>query len=244
VRAEPRRPPAAGIGIRGGRGRGFAPPPARRRGSGHRCRRGGGRFLSGHLFLLIGPSGSGKTTLIGEVCGRVPQIRFVPTTTTRRPRPGEQDGREYFFVSDAEFDRLAAEDRFFEWKRIHGNRYGTPKDRITALLEAGGVGIMSVDIAGGLEIHGALPAQSTTVFVRPSSTEELRHRLTARAGSSEAEIDTRLERAERELAMASRCDFVITNDDGQLESAVAALLRIVAKRAPQLGDAAELPARR
>lgn len=192
--------------------------------------------MKGHLFLLIGPSGSGKTTLIGEVCKRLPAVRFVPTTTTRAPRPGERDGREYFFVSDEEFDRMAAAGRFFEWKRIHGHRYGTPRDRIGGMLDAGGIGIMSVDILGGLEIHRALPERSTTIFVRPSSAEELNRRLLARDGPAvEADTALRLQRAEQELAMAERCDRVVVNDDGHLADAVAELLRIIGERVPLEG---------
>ena len=91
----------------------------------------------GHLFLLIGPSGSGKTTLIRAACGRIPSLRFIPTTTTRPPRPGEQDGREYFFVSPEEFDGLIARSDLLEWQWVHQNRYGTSRSRFAQAIEEG-----------------------------------------------------------------------------------------------------------
>lgn len=183
--------------------------------------------MSGHIFLLIGPSGSGKTTLIKEVSRTLPNVEFIPTTTTRPPRPSEVNGKDYFFVSDEEFDRLVQEDKFFEWQQIHGNRYGTPKSRLLEKLAVNGVGIMSVDIVGGLKIRRALPDTSTAIFIRPSSIEDLVERLHSRPGSIKQDTVTRLQRAKEELALGDQCDFTVINDNGHLITAVSQLLQII-----------------
>jgi guanylate kinase len=247
IRRSPTRGPGPGIiaphlrvagAIPGGRRAAGAPQQLSARG----CQRrwtagetGGLRLPGGHLFLLIGPSGSGKTTLIAELCRRLPELGFVPTTTTRAARPGERDGREYFFVSNATFDEMLERGDFLEWKRIHGNRYGTSRSRVAEVLEAGRLGIMSVDILGGVEIRGAFPDRSTAIFVRPSSPAELQRRLEARGDTPGEDAAIRLQRAERELAMAGHCDYTVINDDGRLADAVEAILRIIRERAAQGG---------
>lgn len=184
----------------------------------------------GHLYLLIGPSGSGKTTIIREVVARRPDVRFLPTTTTRAPRPGERNGREYYFVNDEEFDQALARGEFLEWKRIHGHRYGTSRSRLEEAVRSGTAGILSVDILGGLEIKRVFGADATTIFVRPHSTQELLERLVGR-GDDQDDIEGRLRRAEEEMRMASLCDYVVINDNGHLQDAVEAVLRIIDRTA-------------
>ncbi|HVB10392.1 MAG TPA: guanylate kinase [Bacillota bacterium] len=179
----------------------------------------------GHVFLLIGPSGSGKTTLIHALRRRQPQVRFLPTTTTRPPRPGERDGVEYHFSDDADFDRALAAGDFFEWQPIHGHRYGSSKSRLEAALSEGRVGITSLDILGGLAVKGALGERATTIFVRPSSLAVLRERLLLRGDTDGQDLERRLQRAEMEIAQAARCDFILINND--LEAALDQLTRIV-----------------
>lgn len=179
----------------------------------------------GHLFLLVGPSGSGKTTIIQEICKVREDVRFLPTTTTRPPRPGETDGREYFFVSNEAFDEKLARGDFLEWKKIHGNRYGTSRERLQEAVQAGTLGIMSVDVLGGMEIRKDFPSETTAIFVSPSSLEELKERLMRRADTSD--ISTRLDRARMEMERASQCDVIITNGEGQLADAVASVLQVI-----------------
>lgn len=181
----------------------------------------------GHLFLLIGPSGSGKTTLIQEVRERTPLVRFIPTTTTRAPRPTEENGREYFFVSEAEFDQLIQRGDLLEWQWVHGNRYGTSRRRFADAIAQGLLGITSIDVLGGVAVKAAFPLDSTSIFVRPSSLEELRHRLSARGDTPEDDMDRRLARAEMEIAQASACDEVLINDDGRLQEAADRLMGIM-----------------
>ncbi len=183
--------------------------------------------MQGHIFLLIGPSGSGKTTLIQEVRKVVPTVRFIPTTTTRTPRPGELHGREYFFASDEEFDALIARGDLLEWQWVHGNRYGTSRQRFEEAIEGGVLGITSIDVLGGIAVKAAFPEGSTSIFVRPSSPEELRRRLVARGDTPGEDLERRLERVEMEFAQQSRCDAVVTNDNGRLTEALAQLLAIM-----------------
>ena len=183
--------------------------------------------MRGHIFLLIGPSGSGKTTLIQEVRKVEPAVRFIPTTTTRKPRPGEQHGREYFFASDEEFDALIARGDLLEWQWVHGNRYGTSRQRFEEAIEGGVLGITSIDVLGGIAVKAAFPENSTSIFVRPSSPEELRRRLVARGDTPGEDLERRLERVEMEFGQQSRCDAVVTNDNGQLAAALAQLLDIM-----------------
>jgi guanylate kinase len=182
-----------------------------------------GPARQGHLFLLIGPSGSGKTTLIREIRRHCPDVVFVPTTTTRPPRPTEANGREYYFVSDAEFDAMLAAGEFFEWQEIHGFRYGTSRSRILEALRRGSLGILSIDILGGMRLKEELPDHVTTIFVRPSSLAALKERLLARGDTDD--IARRLQRVQMELDLAGRCDYLLVNDD--LEAAVGALRRIL-----------------
>lgn len=183
----------------------------------------------GHLFLLIGPSGSGKTTIIREITRRIPEVRFIPTTTTRPPRPGEVDGREYFFVTEEAFDEADRRGEFLEWQRIHGHRYGTSRVRFEEAIRSGVPAITSVDILGGLQVRRAFPDDSTAIFVRPSATAQLKRRLLCR-GDDEDDVTTRLARVERELDLANECDYLVINDDGRLEQAVAAVEEIIRAR--------------
>jgi len=191
--------------------------------------------MRGHLFLLIGPSGSGKTTLIQEVRRVLPTVRFIPTTTTRQPRPSEVHGREYFFARSEEFDDLIARGDLLEWQWVHGNRYGTSRARFQEAIEQGVLGITSIDVLGGITVKKAFPDDSTSIFVRPSSPDELRRRLVARGDTPGEDLERRLERVEMEFAQQSRCDAVVTNDDGHLDLALAQLLQIMRPYLPARG---------
>lgn len=182
---------------------------------------------SGHIFVLVGAGGSGKTTLIQAVRERYPEIRFMPTTTTRPPRSGEQDGREYFFVSQNEFQRMREENELLEWAEIHGNLYGTSRRRIHELLDAGRIGITSLDYHGAFAVKRAFPEYATTIFVHPLTLAELRERLENRHDTTAADIEKRLARADEETAQASLCDYDLLNATGKLPEALEGLLRIM-----------------
>lgn len=183
----------------------------------------------GHLFLLIGPSGSGKTTLIQRMCERFADLRFVPTVTTRPPRPHEVNGREYDFVDPTAFDALIQTGALLEWQEIHGNRYGTSRPRLEQAIDSGVMGITSVDVLGGVRVREAFPVDSTSIFIRPSSVLELRERLIRRLGTAPEDLDLRLARVEMELAQASHSDFTVINDNDRLAEAEDALASILTR---------------
>jgi guanylate kinase len=183
----------------------------------------------GHLFLLIGPSGSGKTTLIQEMCRRFDRLRFLPTVTTRPPRPHEVNGREYDFVTHAEFEALTRAGALLEWQEIHGNLYGTSRLRLAEAIDRGVLGITSVDVFGGTRVRAAFPDDSTAIFVRPSSVTELRERLLTRGGASHDDIEVRLARVEMELAQAGQSDYAVVNDNGRLAEAADQLASILTR---------------
>jgi len=185
----------------------------------------------GHVFVLIGPGGSGKTAIIGAVLRRCPHLEFVPTTTTRPPRPGERSGREYFFVTPEEFGRLQEQGSLLEWQVIHGNLYGMQRETVRRVLAGGRFGITSLDYKGGYAICQAFPSSVTTIFVQPSSLEELRQRLAQRPGATAEDVRARLDRALEEQQHAHDFDYLITNRNGHLEEAVDEVLRIIRQRA-------------
>lgn len=187
----------------------------------------------GRLFVLIGPGGSGKTAIIAAVLACRSEVRFVPTTTTRPPRPGEASGREYFFVSPQEFQTLTAAGALLEWQAIHGNLYGLQRARVEQLLADGRRGITALDFKGSSAVCKAFPGTVTTIFVQPSSLQELRDHLASRPGAIEHDIASRLLRAQEELRHAHEFDYLVTNPDGCLDAAVAKVLQVIAGRSGQ-----------
>jgi len=166
----------------------------------------------GNLFIISGPSGAGKGTLVRELIGRVDDAWVSVSVTTRSPRPGEVDGRDYHFASDQEFDRLMASGGLLEWAEVHGNRYGTPRSEVEAEVAAGRQVILEIDPQGAFQVK-ALVEGSVLVFVMPPSWEELQRRLEGRGSESKAQVETRLQTAERELELVGEYDHVVLNDD-------------------------------
>jgi guanylate kinase len=181
------------------------------------------QVLRGRLFVFAGPSGVGKDTLIRELIGRWPFYLSV-SATTRDPRPGEVDGRDYIFLSDEEFTTWVEEGRFLEWARFSDHRYGTPRAAVDEQLAAGVDVLVEVEVQGAMQVK-ALAPEATFIFVEPPSLEELQARL-ARRGDT-ADIEARLERARVEMAMADEFDHRVVNE--VLSDAVAGLLSVVAR---------------
>lgn len=182
---------------------------------------------AGHLFVLVGPGGSGKTTLIRALTAKRPEIAFLPTFTTRALRPTEVDGYDYFFVSDERFDDMIRAGDLLEWQFIHAHRYGTSRRLFADLLEAGHVGITSMDYKGGFLVKEAFGDQATTVWVDAGSIEDLRVRLMARPGATEEEVSARVARATEEMEHRRAFDEVVVNLSGHLEEALRDLVDIV-----------------
>jgi guanylate kinase len=167
--------------------------------------------VPGNLFVVSAPSGAGKSSLVKALTKADAGVRPSISHTTRAPRGQERNGREYFFVSDSQFDALVADNGFLEWARVHGNRYGTSRAGIQASMAQGCDVILEIDWQGALQIRQRF-ADAILIFVLPPSLDELGARLTGRGEDAPATIALRLQNAERELAQASHFDYVIIND--------------------------------
>ena len=162
------------------------------------------------LTVLSGPSGVGKSTVVAELNRSCPQIWISVSVTTRKPRAGEVDGREYHFVDDDEFDRLVASDALLEWARFAGNRYGTPRVPLTEKLEAGVRCLLEIDVAGARQVRRAAP-DALLVFLAPPSWDELVRRLTGRGTEAPEVLARRLAAAREELKAAGEFDVTLVN---------------------------------
>jgi guanylate kinase len=165
------------------------------------------------MLVISSPSGAGKTSLSRRLVADHADLELSVSCTTRGPRPGEQDGREYFFVDRGRFDAMVAEDAFFEWARVHDNRYGTPRAPVLAALEAGRDVLFDIDWQGAEQVARQAPGDVVRVFILPPTMADLRRRLFARAQDGADVIERRLERAPTEIAKWAAYDYVLVNDD-------------------------------
>jgi len=166
---------------------------------------------SGNVFVLSAPSGTGKSTLAKQLVKQVPDLDFSVSFTTRKPRPGEVHGRDYFFVDDATFDAMVAEDGFVEWVEVYDRRYGTGKAWIQERLRAGGDILLDIETQGAGRVHEAIP-DAVMVFLLPPSAGELAARLRGRGDESEEQVRIRLEYAHHELSQFAQYDYLVVND--------------------------------
>ncbi|GMN03098.1 guanylate kinase [Erythrobacter sp. MTPC3] len=167
----------------------------------------------GLLFILSSPSGAGKTSLSRKLLAADEHIKLSVSVTTRPPRPGEQDGVHYHFVSDAMFDRMVEEDDFYEWAEVFGHRYGTPKGAIREALKDGQDFLFDIDWQGTQQLYQKDQQDVVSVFILPPSLAELRRRLESRAQDSSDVIDARMERARAEISHWAEYDYVVINDN-------------------------------
>ncbi|HKY64535.1 MAG TPA: guanylate kinase [bacterium] len=180
----------------------------------------------GRLFVVSGASGTGKTTLCRDL-EREMGLFFSVSATTRPPRAGEVEGRDYRFLSRAEFDKMLENDQFLEWAQVHGQSYGTPREPIESRLREGHDVLLDLDTQGAIQLKALYP-EAVLIFIKPPSLEELRKRLTSRGTDSPEVIARRIERAEHEIEQSSHYDYVVENRD--LAEARRELKGIIASR--------------
>ena len=166
----------------------------------------------GILFVVSSPSGGGKGTLIQRVLKQVPNLSYSVSYTTRAPRNGEIDGREYFFVTTEQFEKMVAGNEFLEWAVVHSKLYGTARQQVVREISEGHDIILEVDVQGAASVR-ALLADAVSIFILPPSFEVLKQRLQARGTDSPEELDLRLRNAPMELKDYSAFQYVILNDD-------------------------------
>ena len=166
---------------------------------------------SGNVFVLSAPSGTGKSTLAKQLVKQVGDLDFSVSFTTRKPRPGEVHGRDYFFVDDACFDAMVAEDGFVEWVQVYDRRYGTGKAWIQERLRSGVDILLDIETQGAGRVQEAIP-DAVMVFLLPPSAGELAARLRGRGDESAEQVRIRLEYAHHELSRYPQYDYLVVND--------------------------------
>lgn len=171
------------------------------------------------VIIFSAPSGSGKSTIIGHLLKRVPGLEFSISATSRKPRQGEQDGKDYYFLTEDDFKQRVAEDKFVEWVEVYqGTCYGTLKSEIERIWDKGNTVIFDVDVLGGVSLKKIFGQKALSIFIQPPSIEVLEQRLRNRGTETEESLRKRIERAEMELQYSNQLDVVVVNDN--LDNAV------------------------
>lgn len=180
----------------------------------------------GKVIIFSAPSGSGKTTIVKQLLERYPRLEFSISATSRAPRGVEQNGVDYYFLSQEEFARAVAEGRFVEWQEVYkGTCYGTLRSEVERIWQKDHVIVFDVDVLGGINLKRIFGNDACSVFIMPPSVEELRRRLVARGTDAPEAIDRRVAKAQFELTKAPEFDHVVVND--RLEEAVAQACHIL-----------------
>ena len=178
----------------------------------------------GLLIVLSGPSGAGKGTICKALMEKEKDLKLSISATTRQPRSGEIEGKNYFFKSEEEFEKMIENDSFLEWAKVYGHYYGTPKDFVLKNLDEGNDVVLEIDIQGALKIKEKFP-EGIFIFILPPSMEELKNRIKKRGTETEEEIIKRFKSAYEELNYVSRYNYVVINDS--VEEAVEKIKAII-----------------
>ncbi len=187
----------------------------------------------GRLVVLTGPSGVGKGTLVSQLRQRHPELYFSVSVTTRPPRPGEQEGVNYYFRTREEFLNLIEADELLEWAQYAGNFYGTPRGIVFEKLNQGQDVLLEIELTGARQVRQQCP-DAIRIFLSPPSFEELERRIRERGQDSEASIQRRLQQARKELDAKDEFDYVIVNDN--LEQALQELEALLYPPSPEKGQ--------
>ncbi len=166
----------------------------------------------GRLIVVSGPSGAGKSTLIRAALDTIPELAYSVSATTRAPREGEVDGRDYIFLSREEFEKRISEGGFLEWAEYSGNLYGTPEQHVEEYLRSGLSVILEIELQGARKVRQKRP-EAVMIFVRAPSLEETRKRLEGRATEDLEAMEARMTTALTEVAARSEFDYEVVNDD-------------------------------
>lgn len=167
---------------------------------------------NGILFVISGPSGVGKGTITEALLKRNTNLKVSISATTRPPREGEIDGKDYFFISRDRFKQLIEEDEFLEWANVYSNMYGTPRQFVQNNLDNRSDVLLEIDIQGALQVKEKMP-DGVFIFIAPPSIEELSYRLIARGKDSHDSIEQRLKACREEMSMMHEYDYMVINDD-------------------------------
>ena len=166
----------------------------------------------GNVFVVSAPSGAGKSTLVHRLVASVPDLIFSISFTTRKPRPGEVDGRDYFFVDDDRFDAMVRAGGFVEWVQVYGQRYGTGRDWLDGVLATGLDVLLDIETTGALNLRRAIP-DANMIFILPPSAAALEQRLRGRGKDSDEQVAIRLKHARHEMELHHAYDYLVVNDD-------------------------------
>lgn len=178
------------------------------------------------IIIITAPSGSGKTTIVKRLLQATPLLAFSISACTRTPRPGEVDGRDYYFLTEAAFKKKIEEQAFIEWEMVYtGKYYGTLKSEVNRIWQNGQAPLVDIDVQGALNIKSIFQQRSIALFIKAPSMEELERRLITRGTESAQALKERLDKAADELTFADRFDHVIVNDN--LDQAIADTLQII-----------------
>ncbi|MGI6443110.1 MAG: guanylate kinase [Synergistaceae bacterium] len=168
--------------------------------------------MRGRLFVFSGPSGAGKNTVLKEAIPLLGNISYSISCTTRKPRPEDVDGETYFFLDEAVFKDMISKGMFLEYAKVHGNLYGTRRDMVESELEKGRDVLLEIDVQGAIQIKESMK-EAITIFIMPSSAEELERRLRKRGTESEEEIQLRIKNAQKEQLFADKYDHIVINNN-------------------------------
>lgn len=181
--------------------------------------------MGGNLFIISAPSGTGKSTVTKKVLKKRPDLVCSISCTTRKPRIGEVDGKDYHFISKEKFNKKINNGYFAEWAKVHDEFYGTPKHSIDDALKSGKNVLLDIDVQGGMVLSKAFPDQAITIFLSPPNDAALRERLTNRGTDTPEEVEKRLMNAKKEMMFESSYQHCVVNDI--LDNAVSMIIKII-----------------